>query len=153
MKFESKYAKFKTLKLIWKCHLQIVRQFFSDRLRETGRPRFSLWWNHMQDIYSEMLWSGRARPFFNLSRNGSIEQITHKGPFYEDILNHFWAQILHTVITVTSLWGRWRLKSPASRLFTQPFIQVQIKQNIKTRCHWPLYGEFTGDRRIPRKKV
>ena len=25
----------------------------------------------------------------------------------------------------------WRLKSPASRLFTQPFIQAQIKQNIK----------------------
>ena len=27
------------------------------------------------------------------------------------------------MITVTSSWARWRLKSPASRLFTQPFIQ------------------------------
>ena len=26
-------------------------------------------------------------------------------------------------ITVTSKWARWRLKSPASQLFTQPFIQ------------------------------
>ena len=33
-------------------------------------------------------------------------------------------------ITMTSQWARWRLKSPASRLFTQP-------------RHWPLWGEFT----------
>ena len=47
---------------------------------------------------------------------------------------------------------RWRLKSPASRLFTQPFIQAQIKENIKAQRHWPLWGEFTGDRWIPRTK-
>ena len=39
---------------------------------------------------------------------------------------------------------------PASRLFTQPFIQTQIKENIKAPRHWPLCGEFTGDRWIPR---
>ena len=43
-----------------------------------------------------------------------------------------------------------RLKSPASQLFTQLFIQAQIKQNIKAPRHWPLCGEFTGDRWIPR---
>ena len=32
-------------------------------------------------------------------------------------------------ITVMSKWARWRLKSPASRLFTQPFIQVQDKKS------------------------
>ena len=53
------------------------------------------------------------------------------------------------VTTVTSHWGRWRLKSPASRLFTQPFIQAQIKENIKTPCHWTLCREFTDDRWIP----
>ena len=47
---------------------------------------------------------------------------------------------------------RWRLKSPASWLFTQPFIQAQIKENIKAPRHWPLYGEFIGDRWIPRTK-
>ena len=47
-------------------------------------------------------------------------------------------------------WARCRLKSPASRLFTQPFIQTQIKENIKAPPHWPLCGEFTGDRWIPR---
>ena len=45
----------------------------------------------------------------------------------------------------------WRLKSPASRVFTQPFIQGQIKENKAPR-HWPSCGEFTGDRWIPRTK-
>ena len=47
-------------------------------------------------------------------------------------------------ITKTSQWARWRLKSPASRLFTQAFIQTQIKGNIKAPRHWPLCGEFKG---------
>ena len=50
---------------------------------------------------------------------------------------------------MTSYWARWRLKSPASRLFTQLFIQGQIKENIKAPCHRPLRVEFTGDRWIP----
>ena len=52
-------------------------------------------------------------------------------------------------ITVTSWCARWRLKSPASRLFTQPFIQAQIKENIKVPRHWLCEG--TGDRWIPHK--
>ena len=40
----------------------------------------------------------------------------------------------------------------ASRLFTQPIIQAQIKENIKAPRHWALCGEFTGDRWIPRIK-
>ena len=48
---------------------------------------------------------------------------------------------------------RWRLKSPASSLFAQPFIQTQIKESIKAPRHWPLCGEFTGDRWIPRPKA
>ena len=47
-------------------------------------------------------------------------------------------------ITLTSLWPRWPLKSPASWLFTQSFIQPQIKENIKDPRNWPLCGEFTG---------
>ena len=43
-------------------------------------------------------------------------------------------------------------KSPTLRLFTQPFIQMQIKENIRALRHWPLRGEFTGDRWIPRRK-
>ena len=41
----------------------------------------------------------------------------------------------HTM--VTSQWARWRLKSPVSPLFTQPFAQAQINENIKAPCHWP----------------
>ena len=40
----------------------------------------------------------------------------------------------------------WRLKSPTSPLFTQPFIQAQIKENIKAPRH---SGEFIGDQWIP----
>ena len=28
----------------------------------------------------------------------------------------------------------------------------EIKENIKAPRHWPLWGEFTGDRWIPRTK-
>ena len=35
---------------------------------------------------------------------------------------------------------------------TQAFIQAHIKENIKTLRHWPLWGEFTDDRWIPRTK-
>ena len=55
-------------------------------------------------------------------------------------------------ITVTSWWERWRLKSPAPRLFAQPFVQAQIKENIKALRHWPLWGESTGDWWFPSQK-
>ena len=48
-------------------------------------------------------------------------------------------------VTVTP----WRLKSPASRLSAQTFVQTQIKKSIKAPRHWPLGGEFTGNRWIP----
>ena len=52
----------------------------------------------------------------------------------------------HIGIIMTSKWGRWRLKSPASRLFTQAFIQAQTKENIKAPRHWPLWSEFPAQR-------
>ena len=43
------------------------------------------------------------------------------------------------------------MASQITRLtITQPFIQEQIKENIKAPRHGPLCGEFTGDRWIPR---
>ena len=44
-------------------------------------------------------------------------------------------------------------KSPASRLFTQPFIQTQIKENIKAPRHWPLCGEVTGTGEFPAQRA
>ena len=46
---------------------------------------------------------------------------------------------------MTSLWAQWHLKSPASWSFTQPFVQEEIKENIKAPCHWLLWGEFTSE--------
>ena len=63
---------------------------------------------------------------------------------------HFGVCVIGLYITMTSKWARWRIKSPASRLFTQPFIREEIKANIKAPRHWPLCGEFTGDRWIHR---
>ena len=45
--------------------------------------------------------------------------------------------IIFEVITATSLRAEWRLKSPTSPLFTQPFVQAQIKENIKAPRYWP----------------
>ena len=39
---------------------------------------------------------------------------------------------------------RWRLTPPALRMFTQPFKQAQIKENIKSPRNWPLCGEITA---------
>ena len=53
-----------------------------------------------------------------------------------------------THIIVTSKWAQWRPKSPASPLFTQPFIEPQIKE-LPKHCvtglcagNSPLTGEF-----------
>ena len=36
---------------------------------------------------------------------------------------------------------------------TQPFIQTQIKENIKAPRHWPLCGEFTGTGEFPSQRA
>ena len=60
-----------------------------------------------------------------------------------------WALSIHyNAITMPSQWARWRLKSPASGLFTQPLIQTQMKENIKLGVtdlcagNSPVTGEF-----------
>ena len=53
---------------------------------------------------------------------------------------------LNKDITMTSQWTGCRLKSPGTRMFAQPFVQTQIKENIKATCHGPLWRECTGGR-------
>ena len=65
------------------------------------------------------------------------------------IIVHLRGKGMGNPFTVTSWCAPLRLTLPASRLFTQHFIQAQIKENIKVPRHWPLCGEFTGDRWIP----
>ena len=38
-------------------------------------------------------------------------------------------------------------------MFTRPFIQTQIKVNIKAPRHWPLCGEFTGTGEFPAQRA
>ena len=49
--------------------------------------------------------------------------------------------------------ARWRLKSSASRLFSQPFIQAQVKENIKAprAGNSPVTGEFPHKWPVMRK--
>ena len=54
-------------------------------------------------------------------------------------------------ITVRSSWARWRLKSPAPQLLVQPFVQAQIKENIKAPRHWPLCRDSPHKRPVTRK--
>ena len=42
---------------------------------------------------------------------------------------------------------------PHAWLFTQSFIQAQIKENITAPRHWPLCGEFTGTGEFPAQKA
>ena len=45
--------------------------------------------------------------------------------------------------------GALALKSSASRLFTQPFIQTKIEENIKAPRHWPCAGNSPGTGEFP----
>ena len=55
---------------------------------------------------------------------------------YSDVIISTIASQITSVLTVYSIWSG----------------QAQIKENIKAPCHWPLWGEFTGDQWIPCKK-
>ena len=39
---------------------------------------------------------------------------------------------------MSTMASQFTLKSPASRLFSQPFVQAQIKENTKIPLDWPL---------------
>ena len=47
-------------------------------------------------------------------------------------------------IIVTLQWAPWRLKSPTSRLFVEPFVQGHIEEHLNAPRHWSLWGEPTG---------
>ena len=61
--------------------------------------------------------------------------------------------LISCYIRVTSLWAHWRLKSLASRLISQPFVQAQHKGDTQATRHRPLWEESTGGRWIPLTKV
>ena len=70
----------------------------------------------------------------------------HSCPIICCLYQHLW------VTLKTFINPQLHLKSPASRLFAQPYAQAQIKESTKAPRHWPLWGESTSDRRIPLTK-
>ena len=75
-------------------------------------------------------------------------------PVNDPVQNDQWepGTVMATMIWEYMTMTSWRLKSPASPLYAQLFVQAQIRENIKVPRHWPLWGEFTDDRWIPRTK-
>ena len=69
----------------------------------------------------------------------------YKWPLYN------WPLEQHYSDVIMSAW--WASQMVSLMLFTQPFIQAQIKENIKALRHWPLWGEFTGDRWNPTQRA
>ena len=63
----------------------------------------------------------------------------------------------HDVVVALSLQWRHNERDGVSnnqhhRCLLNRFFQTQIKENTKATRHWPLWGEFTEDRWIPRTK-
>ena len=58
-------------------------------------------------------------------------------PIYTTISNF----VIEWCITMTSKWVQWCLKSPALGLFTQPFIHVQIRENIMSIMESQITGK------------
>ena len=84
-----------------------------------------------------------GRRFFWASMRWSCKQEQPKTDQCNFVAAHCGVVQPHA-ITETSSWAQLRTKSPALRLFIQPFVQVQFKENIKAPRHWPLGKEFTG---------
>ena len=113
------------------CMPPLIDRRMSSSLNILHSPEMSSYYGTSYRIYSfirtttfpEIYETGNALPIFLLA--SSVPNI------HKEICNN---------ITVMSSWARWRLKSPASRLFTQSFIQAEIKENIKAPRHWPLRG-------------
>ena len=124
-------------------------------------------------VWIESLYSSRMKTLFSFAKYWSFESGFTAAPDFSSIFPCFeillskLCNVCHrhvgifTMNPTTSLYIpepqktphiyslQWRHKSPAPPLFTQPFIQAQFKGNIKAPRHWPLCGEFTGNRWIP----
>ena len=86
-------------------------------------------YTHIYTIVRVCVWVSPCN-FFGINWGTHSSQTGYKRWFFQDI-------------TMTSWWARWRLKSPASRLFTWPFIQIS-KLRVTGLCagNPPVTGEF-----------
>ena len=128
--------------LNWKCYMRIFNtKLFIHEACSIPQTDQSCTWRYL----------GNMCIFF--CPTFAVSALTHYGVRAWKRFPHHWLLVKGSIcFTMTSQWARWRLKSPASRLFAQRFIQAQIKESIKAPRHWPLWWEFTGDRWISRIK-
>ena len=91
----------------------------------------------------------------NIQRFETVLFFINLAPFYNDLLIAIAG--FNDGYLIVSRWFPPSLASTicslnATTRFTQPFVQAQMKENIKAPRHWLLWGEFTVDRWIPRTK-
>ena len=116
------------------------RSIFVSFYSTKGHDYVHLLWIISVD-FSEQL---RYGTFLNLWKNNSHVSVCCSVRYILD-----WAGLR---ITMTWQWARWRIKSPASRLFTQLFIQAQSKNTSKLLVtgfcegNSPVTGEFPPQR-------
>ena len=79
---------------------------------------------------------------------GRARFLSSRMTYYSFCMFWFTVVISDPSITVTSEWARWRLKSPALglRIVCTTVCSGADKKTMKALRHWPLWGEFTGDR-------
>ena len=65
------------------------------------------------------------------------------------VIRCLWQEASHYMWHYNVIMGTVASQITTLLLSTQPFIQSQIKENIKAPCHWPLCGEFTGTGEFP----
>ena len=131
-------------KWIWKCHLQKGSHLFRLQC-----------FNIIDHNRDNVPWYGTilaGTVFYNNIYNAEQTQSASRMTFVFLFEIHFF-------ITMTSYWGRWHLKSQASPLFTQVFIQAQIKKTSKLHItglcegNSPVIGEFPAQRASDEENV
>ena len=148
-----------------RCHLTSIgdktvgrSSYLHNGISYTGKMA-SLYWNSPQGLIHPYVLSNNEFAAYTLESVITVLGLGHSGLQHTSInkrtgraLSCFVVGWL-LLITMTSWWARWRLKSSVSRLLAQPLVQAQIKENIKAPCHWPLRGESIADRWIPHTRA
>ena len=111
------------------------------------------WRSHLtDDNILATLWYKKCifNSIFVIAVNSKISASSQREPIF------WWALLLMSMLVWSLHWRHNERddisKSPAAPVFTQTLVQAQIKENINAPRHWPLWGEFTGDRWIPHTK-
>ena len=149
----------------WKWHITFQSIIQKCQIDHHKSKNCIIWWKcfakigiiSITQIFSTTPWNAVLN-IFSLD-DTLANQNEKRRYFYLHHHNHKWRVYLFCSrkrcdFFFTSQWRHngWRLKSPASRFFTQQFLQAHIKENHIGPHHWPLWGEFTVDRWIPHRK-